>query len=124
MSIQTLKTFHQQIAAVEDSGPHAWLIVANPVWGRCESENVIAIFDTKELAEAYVAASRLPEPIVTAEDKIRRTFRPDSSNRMGGTGPDGGVGFSQHCQKNVAFTNGITILSALSLNPPRSGLES
>lgn len=118
MSIQTLRTFHQQIKAVEDSGPHAFIIVANPVWGRCESENLIAIFDTKEMADAYMAASRLPEPVVT-EDKIRRIFRPDSL--LYDFNPHRG-GFNDNDNQIVVPLNNATFFWQCTENPtPPSG---
>jgi len=81
MSVQEL---HQFMEVLRDwvMNPRAWLLQANPVWGSTETVNRIAIFDTKEGAEAYIEASKLqktddPETNRT-DDGYARTFRPDS----------------------------------------------
>lgn len=57
----------------------AWLLRANPVWGRCEDVNDVALFDTREQAKAYIEASQLPEELRgETEDGIYRSHRPDS----------------------------------------------
>lgn len=76
MSIQQLRDNHRAVDDMELGAPFAWVIIANPVWGRFEDQNLIAIFDTKEQAEDYERASRLPAPINTGG--IGRTYRPDS----------------------------------------------
>lgn len=46
----------RQIAStLEDyaRNPRAWVLIANPVWGRMETENVSAFFDTREALDAY-----------------------------------------------------------------------
>jgi hypothetical protein len=53
-------------------------IIANPVWGRTEDTNLVAVFDTEEQARAYIAASKLEKPSVDAGGKYVRAFRPDS----------------------------------------------
>ena len=62
--------------------PRAWVLRANPVWGRSETVNQIALFDTKEAAEEYLEKSKLPEDWTSEQratpDKYCRTFRPDS----------------------------------------------
>jgi hypothetical protein len=65
--------------------PKAWILQANPVWGRYETMNRIALFDTKDMARAYLEASLLPElgPDESREkyktsDGYCRSFRPDS----------------------------------------------
>ena len=62
--------------------PRAWVLLANPVWGRTETRNMIALFDSKEAAQAYVDGSKLPEGIPDEDrktpDGIFRSFRPDS----------------------------------------------
>lgn len=82
MSVQDLFDFQQNVLKDWLENPRCWILVANPVWGSYETINRIAIFDTKELAKAYIEASRLPES--TDPDKYKtddgyvRTFRPDS----------------------------------------------
>lgn len=82
MSIQQLFDFQQQVMQDWVQNPRAWLLQANPVWGRWETVNRIALFDTKEQAESYIEASRLPEvddpKKHTTKDGYVRTFRPDS----------------------------------------------
>lgn len=75
--------------------PRAWLLRANPVWGSFETVNKIALFDTREAAEAYVETSKLPKAehpdAYKTDDGYWRTFRPDSLlwdyNEQAGGGP-------------------------------------
>jgi len=82
VSVQELFDFQKNVLSMWATQPKAWILKANPVWGRWETMNQIAIFDTREKAEAYVAASALPgnlEPEKrTTKDRYVRTFRPDS----------------------------------------------
>lgn len=59
------------------NNPRAWILMANPVWGRMETINNIALFDTIEQAMNYEKACRLPAPVSTP-DGIMRSYRPDS----------------------------------------------
>lgn len=54
----------------------AIVLVANSVWGRAENVTAIAVFDSRQMAEAYELASRLPAG--RNEDDRWRTYRPDS----------------------------------------------
>jgi len=62
--------------------PKAWLLQANPVWGSWETCNMIALFDTREQAKAYLEASMLPKvddpERHETKDGYGRSFRPDS----------------------------------------------
>lgn len=82
MSVEELSRFQKETLADWCRNPRAWFIMANPVWGRSETVNRIAVFDTKEMAEAYLLASRLPESkdpeIYKTNDGYYRSFRPDS----------------------------------------------
>lgn len=81
MSVQELFNF-QEVLKDWVRNPRAWLLQANPVWGSTETVNRIALFDTKEQAEAYVKASELPkseDPDANkTDDGYWRTYRPDS----------------------------------------------
>lgn len=81
MSIRELIDF-QLVLKEWISWPRAWLLQANPVWGSYETVNRIALFDTKEMAAAYLEASKLPKvedpKQHTTKDGYHRTFRPDS----------------------------------------------
>jgi hypothetical protein len=75
----TLQRHEDEIRTLLNTTPPlAWVIVANPVWGRAEDLNCIAVFDTRELAIAYEAASRLKQPDMGPDGKIYRTYRSDS----------------------------------------------
>jgi len=82
MSVQEFFDFQQNVLLERLRSPMAWLLKANPVWGSYETVNRIALFDTLEQAEAYLQASKLPEPATpgsnTTEDGYSRSFRPDS----------------------------------------------
>lgn len=85
MSIQEMRDVGAQMKQIVDgwvANPKAWVLQANPVWGRSETVNRIALFDTKEQAEAYLEASKLPEGLTPAErttkDEYNRSFRSDS----------------------------------------------
>jgi hypothetical protein len=82
MSVHELFDFQKTVLLDWLRHPRAWLLQANPVWGRFETVNRIALFDTKEQAEAYLEASKLPETKDpserTTEDKYVRSFRSDS----------------------------------------------
>ena len=82
MSVEELFAFQEEVLIDWIRAPRAWLLQANPVWGSWETVNWIAIFDTKEQAEAYRNASKLPEPLKPednrTEDGYFRTYRPDS----------------------------------------------
>lgn len=81
MSVEDLFRFQEELKDWVRN-PRAWCIMANPVWGRTETVNRIALFDTKEAAEAYWKASLLPEvpdkSVYKTDDGILRSFRPDS----------------------------------------------
>jgi hypothetical protein len=75
----------QKVLLQQASNPLAWLLRANPVWGRYEDVNRIALFDTKEAAERYLEAAVLPKlpegadrDIYKTADGYWRSFRPDS----------------------------------------------
>jgi hypothetical protein len=82
MSVQELFDFQVDVLRDWLRNPRAWLLRANPVWGSHETVNQIALFDTKEQAEAYVKASELPKPLNPddnrTDDGYWRTYRPDS----------------------------------------------
>ena len=82
MSVEELFRFQEDVLRDWVARPRAWLIMANPVWGSTETVNRIAIFDTKEAAEAYWKAALLPEvkdkSVYLTDDRILRSFRPDS----------------------------------------------
>lgn len=82
MSVQEFFDFQQGVLLDWLRNPRAWILQANPVWGRFETVNRIALFDTLQQAEAYLAASKLPEAAVpgvnTTADGYSRTYRPDS----------------------------------------------
>lgn len=85
MSVQELFDFQKGELLDWVRNPRAWVLRANPVWGRTETRNRIAIFDTHEMAKAYFEASKLPElgPGESHEkyktnDGYYRSFRPDS----------------------------------------------
>lgn len=82
MSVQELFDFQENTLKDWIVNPRAWLLQANPVWGSHETVNRIALFDTKEAAEAYLKASELPEAAHPdahkTADGYSRTFRPDS----------------------------------------------
>lgn len=82
MSVEELLQFQNVTLKEWATHPRAWFIFANPVWGRYETVNRIALFDTKEAAEAYLRASALPpseDPdLYKTNDGYQRSFRPDS----------------------------------------------
>ena len=82
MSVQDVLLFQEQVLRDWIRNPRAWVLLANPVWGSSETVNRIALFDTKEEAEAYLEASKLPESedpeAYLTKDGYYRTFRPDS----------------------------------------------
>ena len=85
MSVMEMHEVANQIKQICDgwfANPKAWLLQANPVWGSTETVNRIALFDTKEQAEAYLEASKLPEALThderTTKDGYHRSFRSDS----------------------------------------------
>jgi hypothetical protein len=58
-----------------------WAIVANGTWAHAEHEAIVALFDSEELAQAYLIASRLPPELrgrKEPNDHIHRSFRKDS----------------------------------------------
>jgi hypothetical protein len=80
---QEIQALHEQILDVQERferEPEAWCVVSNPVWGRSEDMNPVALFDTKELATAYIEASLLPEQVMVPDGQrtITRSYRPDS----------------------------------------------
>jgi hypothetical protein len=81
MSVQELFDFQEHLKTWIEN-PRAWVLLANPVWGSAETVNRIALFDTREQAEAYGRASELPKPAYPDDHKTKdgyyRTFRPDS----------------------------------------------
>ena len=81
--LNELREQFQSVLGDYQNNPRAWIIRANPVWGSAETVNSIAIFDTKEQAEAYWNQSLLPEDEKgnrhqKTPDGIGRSFRPDS----------------------------------------------
>lgn len=61
------------------NAPMAWELRLNGVYQQAEGDRCWALFDTRELALAYVAASRLPEgQRFTDPSGITRSFREDS----------------------------------------------
>lgn len=85
MTIAELERAYEQISEIIDrceEEPLAWILAANPVWGRAESINVVAIFDTREEATEYERASRLkPDDdkfYIRTDDGIIRKYRSDS----------------------------------------------
>jgi len=85
MSIAEMDEWQREYLALIDrwtADPKAWLLEANPVWGSSETVNRIALFDTKEQAEAYLEASKIPEALTheerTTKDGYSRSFRSDS----------------------------------------------
>lgn len=82
MSVHELFDFQENVLTDWMRSPRAWVLVANPVWGSTETENRIALFDTKELAEAYIKASELPKVANPDDNKTAdgywRTYRSDS----------------------------------------------
>lgn len=81
MSVQELFDLQERLKTWLEP-PRAWVLLANPVWGSTETVNKIALFDTREQAEAYGRASELPKPANPDDHKTKdsyyRTFRPDS----------------------------------------------
>lgn len=53
-----------------------WCLVANSMHHHAEHEGIVALFDTKELAEDYLAKSKMPERRLV--NGMSHTFRPDS----------------------------------------------
>jgi len=82
VSVQELFDFQQKELMDWIKTPRAWLLRANPVWGSAETVNRIALFDTREAAEAYITASELPKAehpdAYKTADGYWRTYRPDS----------------------------------------------
>lgn len=76
----TLASFDAVRAVLDDYFQHpAVLLVGNSVWQRLEELELIALFDSLEMAEAYELAARLPaRRPPTAEDSRMRTYREDS----------------------------------------------
>lgn len=84
MSAQDFLAFQQRIRTELLNPPECWVLLAN-TFGRAEDNDAVALFDTKELGDAYVEASKLPEnwaagvaPRVPSIDGFFRTYRPDS----------------------------------------------
>lgn len=68
-------------AEVFSDPPECWVIVANSVHGKAENFDIVAAFDTKELAETYVRTSLLPADWDNERRHVQerfRSFRPDS----------------------------------------------
>lgn len=85
MGLSEFFAFQEELKKKLLAEPMAWLLQANPVWGRSETVNRIALFDTKAAAERYLESSKLPalpkdadHEIYKTEDGYYRTFRPDS----------------------------------------------
>ena len=76
MTIAEFKKKQREIDEIIANPPLAWVLVSNPVYGRAEDYSYIALFDTKELLEAYYQASLLPEP--KSCGRYHRSFRSDS----------------------------------------------
>ena len=84
MSVQAFLAVRQQIRELAKNPPACWGIAGASVYAAVPGDAdedasefvVLALFDTKELTEAYVAASRLPEPF--RYDGRYQRFRPDS----------------------------------------------
>lgn len=78
MSVAEFLAARQQIRELAKNPPTCWGIAATSVYASDEDMQfvVLALFDTKELTEAYVAASELPELFLY--DGRYRSFRPDS----------------------------------------------
>ncbi len=81
MSVQAFLEHQRKIIDLAAAAPSCWAIVANSVHARAEQKAIVAVFDTPELAEAYVEASLLPDDMPPEERRIDdryRSFRPDS----------------------------------------------
>ena len=77
MSVRAFLAVRQQIRELAKNPPECWGIAGASCYAIDDAQFVVlALFDTKELAEAYVAASELPELFVY--DGRYRSFRPDS----------------------------------------------
>jgi hypothetical protein len=77
MTVADVETCAEKLITDFAINPKAWVLLANPVWGRSETMNWIALFDTEEAARSYELASRLLSA-VTTPDGIHRQYRPDS----------------------------------------------
>lgn len=88
MSIQDYKREREALRALHEElkqgPPRAWLLVANCIFARAEDFDPLAIFDTREQAEAYEKAARLFPKTSDGSDGVRtrdgmfRRYRPDS----------------------------------------------
>lgn len=78
MSVADFLAFQKRIFDEVLAPPECWILLANEFSNK-EGNEVVALFDTKEQAEAYLKASTLPDTVRGIYvDNFKRSHRPDS----------------------------------------------
>lgn len=80
MSVQTFIAHQAELLALIENAPVVYGLVGNSIWGPAENEQLVAVFDTEEMALAYLHAARLPGVVRTIKGQrtMIRSHRPDS----------------------------------------------